>query len=301
MDSIRWCSFLELIKTEESGMNRVFLGIAVVSFNALTFCFGSAPSTAKPSAETVLQMLKAGNDNFTKGSLTHPFTNKERIQLAAKSNQGNYAIATIISCSDSRVPVEYIFDSGLMNLFVIRVAGNVCNTDEIGSAEYGVCHVNTPVLIVLGHSQCGAVTAVAQTVMGSGHALEENIPPLVAPIVPAVERVRTAFPQVTIDNLITRSIEANVWQGIEQIFAKSPAIRAKAASGQVTVVGAIYDLETGIVRWLSREKVATLLTKASASQGSVPVKPDAHAEPTVVEKPEAHTPKAVHETGHISH
>ncbi len=277
-------------------MKRVCFGILVLSVYTLaSVSIASEPSPDKPSADKVLQMLSAGNANFAKGTLTHPLTGKDRIELASKSNQGNYAIATIISCSDSRVPVEYVFDGGLMNLFVIRVAGNVCNTDEIGSAEYGVCHVNTPVLIVLGHSQCGAVTAVAQTLTGHGHELEANIPPLVSPIVPAVESVRTAFPQVTMENLVNRSIEANIWQGIEHIFTRSPAIRAKAASGAVTVVGAIYDLETGLVRWLPKEKVATLLAKASAStQGVSPAvameaptaAPEVHAAPEAHAAPE---------------
>ncbi|HAS81607.1 MAG TPA: carbonic anhydrase [Verrucomicrobia bacterium] len=285
-------------------MKRVCFGILALSVYTLTttVSMASEPSSTKPSADKVLQTLTAGNANFAKGNLTHPFTDKERIALASKSNQGNFATATIISCSDSQVPVEYIFDGGLMNLFVIRVAGNVCNTDEIGSAEYGVCHVNTPVLIVLGHSQCGAVTAVAQTVMGKGHELEANIPPLVAPIVPAVESVRTAFPQVTMDNLVNRSIEANIWQGIEHIFTRSPAIRAKAASGDVTVVGAIYDLETGLVRWLPKEKVDALLAKASGGQNNSPVKPEAHAapEPEAQAAPEAkaHEPAAPEHSAH---
>ncbi len=284
-------------------MKCVSFGSVAVSLYTLTISAAiglTSPSvTEKPSADKVLQMLSAGNANFAKGTLTHPFTDRERVKLAANSNQGNYAVATIISCSDSRVPVEYIFDSGLMNLFVVRVAGNVCNTDEIGSAEYGVCHVNTPVLIVLGHSQCGAVTAVAQTVMGHGHAMEENILPLVAPIVPAVESVLAAFPQVTVENLITRSVEANVWQGIEQLFTRSPAIRAKAVSGQVSVVGAIYDLETGLVRWLPKEKVAALLSKATAGPASSAEKEEAPtgahatqnaAQPEPSPAPSAHVP-----------
>lgn len=94
----------------------------------------------------------------------------------------------MITCSDSRVPVELVFDAGVMDIFVVRVAGNVCDTDEVGSIEYGLAHVNTPVLVVLGHTQCGAVTAVTHAVQGKGHALELNIPPLVDNIEPAVKR-----------------------------------------------------------------------------------------------------------------
>jgi carbonic anhydrase len=244
-------------------MKRVWtiLGLGV----ALWVCVAGTATAEKPNADSVLQSLKNGNVNFAGGKLTHPNSSPDRIQLASRTNQGDFAVATIVSCSDSRVPVEYIFDQGVMDLFIVRVAGNVCNTDEIGSAEYGVCHVNTPVLIVLGHSQCGAVTAVANAILGKGHALEKNIPPLVATIRPAVEKVMSAFPQATTENLINRSIEENVWRGIEQIFLKSAAIREKAKTGKLTVVGAIYELESGTVKWLPKEKVAAILEQAEAS------------------------------------
>lgn len=249
---------------EESKMTHIRRQCLVACTAALLLGAGWA-SGEKPGAEAVVQSLKDGNANFASGKLSHPHDGLDRIQLASKTNQGDYAIATIISCSDSRVPLEYIFDKGVMDLFVIRVAGNVCNTDEIGSAEYGVCHVNTPVLVVLGHSQCGAVTAVANEVLGHGHPLEKNIPPLVAGIAPAVKKVQTAFPKAQPENLINRSIEENVWQGIEQIFLKSAAIRERVKSGKVVVTGAIYELESGTVRWLPAEKVAGLLEKAEAA------------------------------------
>ena len=114
----------------------------------------SASSTAKkPSPDEVIEMLKAGNQRFVSGQSINPHSDAKRIAQAAKENQGDHAYATIISCSDSRVPVETIFDAGIMDLFIIRVAGNVCDTDEIGSIEYGLAHVNTPVLVVLGHTQ----------------------------------------------------------------------------------------------------------------------------------------------------
>jgi len=126
------------------------------------------------------------------------------------------------------VPVERIFDSGVMDIFVIRVAGNVCDTDEIGSIEYGLAHVNTPVLVVLGHTQCGAVTAVAHAIHGTGHALERNIPALVDNIIPAVKRAESLNPGITSDEIIPYAIIENVWQGIEDLFMNSPSTRNKA-------------------------------------------------------------------------
>jgi len=137
----------------------------------------------KPSPDEILQMLKKGNERFYTGKATYPHTNAVRLEQAGKEDQGNHAYATIITCSDSRVPVELIFDAGVMDIFVIRVAGNVCDTDEIGSIEYGLAHVHTPVFVMLGHTQCGAVTAVTHALHGKGHALELNIPPLVDNII----------------------------------------------------------------------------------------------------------------------
>jgi len=183
-----------------------------------------------------------------------------RLKQAGTENQGNHALSTVITCSDSRVPVERVFDTGVMDTFVIRVAGNVCNTDEIGSIEYGLEHVNTPVLVVLGHTQCGAVTAVTNAVQGHGHALERNIPPLVAPIQPAVQRAMQKY-NMHDKSVIPYAIEENVWQGIEDLFMKSPATRKTVRSGKAKVVGAIYNVGTGKVKWLSENKTIEILNK----------------------------------------
>src|SRR5690554_5571285 len=153
-------------------------------------------STAvKPGSDAAIAMLKAGNKRFATGSAIQPHVDASRLALAGTESQADHAYATIIACSDSRVPVEILFDAGVMDLFVIRVAGNVLDVDEIGSVEYGLAHVNTPVFVVLGHTQCGAVTAVTNTVQGHGHPLERNIPPLVDNIIPAVERAMAKNPE----------------------------------------------------------------------------------------------------------
>ena len=231
----------------------------------LTFVFATVTAFGKPGAQEALKLLEDGNARFVAGTATHPHADMTRAALAAKSDQGDYALATLVSCSDSRVPPEILFDTGIMDLFMIRVAGNVCSGDEIGSAEYGVFHAKTPLLIVMGHSKCGAVTAVVQANKGEGHALEKNIPPLVSPVGPAVQKVLQAFPQATTENLIVRATEENVWQGIESIFLHSAAIREQALAGKVKVVGVIYDLESGKVRSLSDEKCAALLKNAESN------------------------------------
>ncbi|MBI5579594.1 MAG: carbonic anhydrase [Deltaproteobacteria bacterium] len=226
--------------------------------------FGSEFS-AKATPNEILQMLKAGNERFSSGKSAHLHSDPARIGLAGKSDQGNYAYATVLSCSDSRVPVELIFDAGIMDLFVVRVAGNVCDTDEIGSIEYGLAHVKTPVLVILGHTRCGAVTAVSQAVGGHGHKLERNIPPLVDNIIPAVKRAMDRHKDVHGEAIVPFAIEENVWQGVEDLFMKSPAVRSLVKTGRVQVVGAIYDLGTGKVDWLPLTKIGETLQRVEAS------------------------------------
>ena len=219
----------------------------------------------KPNPDEVVQMLKSGNERFYSGKATHPQADAARLALAGKEDQGKYAYATVIACSDSRVPVELIFDAGVMDIFVVRVAGNVCDTDEIGSIEYGLAHVNTPVLVVLGHTQCGAVTAVTRAIQGHGHKLERNIPPLVDNIIPAVKRAIAQHKDVHGDEIIPYAIEENVWQGVEDLFMKSPAVRNIVKEGKAKVVGAIYDVGTGKVEWLGTKKVDEILKRVEAS------------------------------------
>jgi carbonic anhydrase len=219
----------------------------------------------KPDPDDVLQILKAGNKRFYTGKAVHPHTDAARLALAGKENQAKYALATVISCSDSRVPVELIFDAGIMDMFVIRVAGNVVDTDEAGSIEYGLAHVDCPVFVVLGHTQCGAVTAVTQGIQGKGHALETNIPPLVGKIIPAVKRALKKQKNVSGDAIIPYAIEENVWQAVEDLFMMSPTARKRVKEGKVKVVGAIYDVGTGKIEWLGMEKVDEIMKRVEAS------------------------------------
>ncbi|MBT8339812.1 MAG: carbonic anhydrase [Desulfatitalea sp.] len=219
----------------------------------------------KKSPGAVIKMLQEGNKRFYTGKAMYPHTNASRLELAGKADQGKYAYATVISCSDSRVPVELIFDAGVMDLFVIRVVGNVCDTDEVGSIEYGLAHVNTPVLVVLGHTQCGAVTTVTHEVHGEGQALERNIPATVDNIIPAVKTAMKKHKELHGKDIIPHAIQENVWQSINDLFMKSPAVRNIVKAGKAKVVGAIYDVGTGKVNWLPHEKVDEILNTVEAS------------------------------------
>lgn len=229
-----------------------------------------ASGTAEPglSADEALKMLKDGNARFVDGKAGHPHQDAARRALTA--GQGQHPLAALLSCSDSRAPVELIFDQGIGDLFVVRVAGNVAATDEIGSMEYAVDHLGTPVVLVLGHSQCGAVTAVVE-----GGKLPGSIGPLVAPIKPAVTKAKAENLGAAAEVLIAAAIKNNVFQAMEDILQKSPVIKAKVKAGKVKLVGAIYELDTGKVQWLGalpgQEKL--LSGKAPAKAGKKSKKP----------------------------
>jgi carbonic anhydrase len=216
----------------------------------------------KPTPDSVLMMLKEGNERFVAGKSLDPHSDSMRIKLANVKSQTDYAYATVLSCSDSRVPVELIFDAGIMDLFVIRIAGNVCDIDEMGSIEYGLNHVKTPVLVIMGHTQCGAVTAVTKELKGEGHELERHIPPLIENIIPAAKKVIDENKNATIEEIIPKVIEENVWENMYVLFLKSPSVRNLAKTGKVKVVGAIYDLSCGKVNWLDEKRVKELIEKA---------------------------------------
>ena len=207
--------------------------------------FGSmmgASANSHNSAEAFIKLL-SGNLRFNSGRSTHSNISAERRKEVTSG--GQHPFATIIACSDSRVPVEILFDQGVGDIFVIKVAGNVCNTDEIGSIEYGVDHLGTPIMVVLGHTNCGACTAVA-----TGADVHGSIPDLIAPIRPALEKVQAAHPKLQGKALVSPLIEANVWQAIEDLFLRSSSTRERAKYGLVKVIGAVYNVETGTVKWM---------------------------------------------------
>jgi carbonic anhydrase len=195
------------------------------------------------SADEALKMLKDGNARSVGGKATHPHQDAARRALTA--GQGQHPLATVLSCSDSRVPVELIFDQGIGDLFVVRVAGNVAATDEIGSLEYAVDHLNTPVVVVLGHSQCGAVTAAVE-----GTKLPGSMGVLVAPIMPAAAKAKEENPGAAAEAVVAAAVKANVFQAMEDMLQKSPLIKARVKSGKAKLLGAVYELDIGQVQWL---------------------------------------------------
>ncbi len=293
------CSIIKISRLKKGiAVKSSRITVSILGFLSLFLASQGITAASKPSPDAVVTMLKEGNARFVEGKCTHPHTSSDRLRLAGTQNQADYAYATVIACSDSRVPVERIFDAGIMDIFVIRVAGNVADTDEVGSIEYGLAHVHTPVLVVLGHTQCGAVTAVTHAIQGKGHALERNIPALVDNIIPAVQRAMAAHPEVHGDDIIPAAIVENVWQGVEDLFMKSPASRELVKSGKVKVVGAVYDVGTGAVEWLPESKVTQILqaVESNPERAINPMAETGHETPDVPEgdTAQASEPQAAH-------
>ncbi|MCA9805364.1 MAG: carbonic anhydrase [Cyanobacteria bacterium HKST-UBA02] len=195
-----------------------------------------------PTPEQALAELKAGNARYLAGVSKHP-----RIDPASRlktAKFGQKPIASVLSCADARVPVELIFDKGFGELFVVRVAGNVCKTAELASLEYGSLYLGTPLIVVLGHSDCGAVKAAI-----SEAELKGSLPLLMDVIRPAVARARKKSPDAKKDDFTDKAIEENVRLSIESIL-KSPGIKKAVDAKKVLVVGAIRDLKSGKIRWL---------------------------------------------------
>ncbi|MCK6456182.1 MAG: carbonic anhydrase [Phycisphaerae bacterium] len=250
-------------------MKHVFMlfvsGVAVVAPGSLLH--GGEPTAGAPRPDEVMRLLQAGNARFSGGQPAHPRVGPERRMETVTA--GQHPIATIVSCSDSRVPVELIFDEGIGDLFVIRVAGNVCGTDETGSIEYGIEHLGTPLLVVMGHRECGAVTAVCRQTHTEG-----SIPMLLAHIRPAVERTRVRRPELRGPDLVNAAIRENVWHGIEDVLTHSEIARGRVASGKLMIVGAIYDLRTARVAWLGvHPEQARFLAAASSDAATQPAGP----------------------------
>lgn len=189
-----------------------------------------------------LMLLKEGNSRFASGKPQYPHQDATRRTEAAR---GQEPFATVLACSDSRDPVELLFDRGVGDIFAVRVAGNIAGGSELASIEYGVGHLNTPLLVVMGHTKCGAVTAVAK-----GAELHGHLHVLAEKIKPAVEKAKSGATEA--DELVPKSIQANVWQAIEDVIKQSGEVREKLAQGKLSILGAVYDLESGRVAWLGQ-------------------------------------------------
>jgi carbonic anhydrase len=191
-----------------------------------------------------LQELRDGNERFASGKLAHP--GRTPADFAALA-EGQNPRAVILGCADSRVPPEVLFDQGVGDLFVVRVAGNVVSGTHAvvkGSIEFAVAELNVPLVMVLGHSSCGAVKAAVKHVEDKDD-LPGAIKDLVALIKPAAEQVRGRS-----GDKLDLAIRANVMIGVESLRTREPILAKFVKDGRVKVVGATYDLRSGRVEVL---------------------------------------------------
>jgi carbonic anhydrase len=198
-----------------------------------------------PSADEALARLMAGNERFLEGRSRSASWSLDTLRELAK---GQRPIATILGCSDARVPPEVVFDAGLGELFVIRVAGNVLSPEVAGSLEYAGSHLGTPLFVVLGHEGCGAVKAALAAQDGQAtHG--KRIRVLVDSILPALPNFDAEIPA---DQRLRSAVECNVREAVRRIL-ESPEGQARQAEGRMKIVGAVYEIESGRVRLLPGE------------------------------------------------
>ena len=202
------------------------------------------------TAEQALEMLKQGNARFVEN-----VQNPQSTLLASNAlTHVHEPFAIILGCSDARVPAEIVFDQGLGDLFVIRVAGNVVAPSQIGSVEFATEKFATKLVVVLGHSHCGAVTACVETLINPDQQFSPNLRSIVDRIRPSVynlHEIYTANGQdIDEQELINRGIKANVRMSVTQLKHGSRILEDAVNNGSLIIVGAVYDLDTGKVTFI---------------------------------------------------
>ena len=186
--------------------------------------------------DQALTVLKEGNDRFMNNLKMH----RNLLDLVNDTSEGQYPFAAVLSCIDSRVPAEVVFDQGIGDLFSAWVAGNIINEDILGSIEYACGVAGSKIVVVMGHTKCGAVTAACQGVeMG-------NITALLSKVKPAISEVEGRTGSIEVEE-VTKS---NVLQSIKEIREKSSILADLEKEGKIKIVGAVYNVENGQVTFL---------------------------------------------------
>ena len=213
------------------------IGLALIAVSLTVIPQAWAANVAPTmSAARALQLLLDGNQRFIAGRMDHPNQSEHRREEVAK---GQHPFASVLSCSDSRVPPEVIFDRGLGDLFVVRVAGNVATPITIQSLDYSVKHLGVRVVMILGHTECGAVKAAIL-----GHDDEGDVGPLLTELRPAVTDSKGEP-----GDPVTNAVRENVKLVIKKL-EESPELAAMVKTGELRIIGGVYDLKTGKIEIL---------------------------------------------------
>jgi carbonic anhydrase len=224
---------MKMIRESKIGIIVATQAVALVFYLGI-FSFASEPSQVSP--EEALKRLREGNARFVAGHMTH-VAPKDVASALHNLATGQTPFAVIVGCSDSRVAPEIVFDEGLGDIFVIRTAGEVVDDAALGSIEYAVEHLGSPLIVVLGHERCGAVTAAVAGAHAPGH-----IATLLKAIEPAVEQTK-GMPGDPVENAV-RAQAINV---AKQLREAEPILAERVRSGKLKIVAARYDLDTGKV------------------------------------------------------
>lgn len=231
-------------------MNKMKLVFAVSAILMISSCSSSKTiqtvyTAAQQQALTpdqVLQNLKDGNSRFVQNNMLK----RNLVMQAHAASNGQYPEAAIISCIDSRIPVEQVFDAGIGDMFVGRVAGNFVNTDLLGSLEFACKVMGSKVIVILGHSSCGAVkSAIDQVKLGNITAMLSNIQPAIA-LSQNFQYDKSSKNDAYTD-LVAKN---NVLHTIEVIKQDSPILNDMLHNGTIKIVGAMYDIKTGIISFI---------------------------------------------------
>jgi len=193
-----------------------------------------------------LKLLREGNSRFVSGKLRHAHMASD---WRSHLTEGQQPFATILSCSDSRVPPELVFDQGLGDLFIVRVAGNIIDSDVLGSISYAMIHLKTPLVVVMGHEKCGAVKAAMDIADGADHEMR-YIEGLIDRIIPAITSVNHDLPP---ENRWIASVEANVRAATNHLNHTFESLKS-LRSLPVLIKKAIYKLESGVVEFLDENE-----------------------------------------------
>ncbi len=183
------------------------------------------------------EVLKDGNKRFI-GNLK---LNRDLLQQMDETANGQYPWAVILSCMDSRTSVEHIFDQGIGDIFSIRIAGNVVNDDIVGSMEYACAVAGSKLVVVLGHTKCGAIKGACD------HVQLGNLTGLLAKVNPAIEKTAAAEKETSRENYAEVVAQANVIESMKEILEKSSILRGLYEEGKIGIVGGIYNVENGKV------------------------------------------------------
>jgi carbonic anhydrase len=205
------------------------------------------------SARDALALLREGNRRFVAGTPAHDALSSasRRAELAL----GQAPLAIVLGCSDSRVPAELVFDQGLGDLFVIRVAGNIVAPSQVGSVEFAAERFGTRLVVVLGHSQCGAVIAALDQLQRPEPARSRNLASIVDRVRPAVEPLLKLPVAADPERLMAEAVRANVERSVQQLRHGSEILEQLAVADGLLVIGAEYSLETGAVEFIERAAV----------------------------------------------